>query len=255
MNYADLALSQMLLMEAEVDEEEEHLEACALAALGLISHGEEEMRRIRNERRRDRRLYLTRTDLLPNPRTATPWQALYESRNDRAFITTMGFSVTAFHNILHHGFENDWNTIPIPRNDVPATSVPRPARRSLDAAGALGLVLHFLNSTMHDVSLMQIFALIPSTVSRYVSFSFTILLSSLRQMRNAQIRWLSGDEFEANNALIVVRHPLLTGAFGSMDGLNLMVQTSSDEEIENATFNGWLHEHFVSNVLVFGATG
>ena len=40
-----------------------------------------------------------------------------------------------------------------------------------------------------------------------------------------------------------------------MDGLNLAVQESSDQEVENATFNGWLHEHFVSSVLIFGASG
>jgi len=36
------------------------------------------------------RLYLCRTQLLPNPHCNTPWQLLYESQNDRAFITTMG---------------------------------------------------------------------------------------------------------------------------------------------------------------------
>jgi hypothetical protein len=46
-------------------------------------------------------------------------------------------------------------------------------------------------------------------------------------------------------------HPLLNGAFVSIDGLNLPVQNSDDEDIENATFNGWLHNHFVSSVLVF----
>jgi hypothetical protein len=38
-----------------------------------------------------------------------------------------------------------------------------------------------------------------------------------------------------------------------MDGLNLPVQTLSDDDIENATYNGWLHTHFVSSVYVFGA--
>ncbi len=55
--------------------------------------------------------------------------------------------------------------------------------------------------------------------------------------------------------LILTRHPLLTGTFGSLDGLNLLVQTSVDQEIENATFNGWLHEHFVSSVFAFNAMG
>ena len=40
-----------------------------------------------------------------------------------------------------------------------------------------------------------------------------------------------------------------------LDGLNLPVQESADDEIENATYNGWLHSHFVSSVLASLASG
>lgn len=59
----------------------------------------------------------------------------------------MGFNVATFHNILHHGFEKIWNETPIPCQDVLASSVPRVICRSLDACGALGLILHYLNSS------------------------------------------------------------------------------------------------------------
>jgi hypothetical protein len=55
--------------------------------------------------------------------------------------------------------------------------------------------------------------------------------------------------------LIIARHPRLTGAFASIDGLNLACQTSDDPEIENATYNGWLSAHFISSVLVFSPKG
>jgi hypothetical protein len=45
------------------------------------------------------------------------------------------------------------------------------------------------------------------------------------------------------------------GAFGTTDGLNLAVQVLKGQEIENATFNQWLHNHFVSCVLAFAAHG
>ncbi|KAI0059272.1 hypothetical protein BV25DRAFT_1918728 [Artomyces pyxidatus] len=57
------------------------------------------------------------------------------------------------------------------------------------------------------------------------------------------------------NEFSVSRHPLLQGAFGSIDGLNLPYETSDDIEFENATYNGWLHAHFISSVLVFSGTG
>ncbi|KAG6808001.1 hypothetical protein H0H92_005724 [Tricholoma furcatifolium] len=238
--------------EDELEAENSMQQAARYAALAIYlgasgSRQERAARRIR--------LYLTRRDLLPDPRVDTPWQQLYNSQNSRAFITTMGFDVPTFDYILESGFRELWDTTPIPRGDAPGSATPRLSSRSLDAAGALGLALHYLNSTMHAVSLMEIFALIPSTVSRYIRFSLSILLTILQKMPESEIRWPYGEEFEELNSLVIARHPLLTGAFGTMDGLNLAVQTSANQEIENATFNGWLHDHFVSSVLAFGASG
>ena len=50
-------------------------------------------------------------------------------------------------------------------------------------------------------------------------------------------------------------HPLLQGVFGSINGLNLPCQVSSNIEMENATYNGWLHSHFISLVIVFSSKG
>ncbi|TDL21627.1 hypothetical protein BD410DRAFT_821302 [Rickenella mellea] len=243
------------------EEEEDDIEdmnmmdiAFLIAALAIV--GAEEARRLLAERRHDHRIYLVRAQLIDSARGNTPWQRLYRSRNDRAFITTMGFSVDVFELILKSGFEERWNSTAIPREDVSERTVPRPHRRSLDAAGALGLVLHYLCSTMSDVSLQQIFALIPSTVSRYNNFSLSILLKTLRRLPDASIVWpREQEEFEYLTELVVGRHSLLRGAFGSIDGLNLPVQTSDDIEIENATYNGWLKEHFISSVIVFSSQG
>jgi len=48
---------------------------------------------------------------------------------------------------------------------------------------------------------------------------------------------------------------MLVGAVGTLDGLKLPVQVSSDSRIENAMYNGWLHSHFISNIFVFLPTG
>src|SRR5687767_5501823 len=84
------------LEELRWEHEEEEEELRAIAAVGLVVYGLEQARQHRAKCRFERRLYLTRPDLLPNPRADTPWQALYESQNDHAFITTMGFDVAAF---------------------------------------------------------------------------------------------------------------------------------------------------------------
>jgi len=65
------------------DEEDTRMVAATLVA------GIELARLDRIEARNPGRHYLCRPQLLPNPRLNTPWQTLYESQNDRAFITTM----------------------------------------------------------------------------------------------------------------------------------------------------------------------
>ena len=121
---------QMMLTEQQGDEFEDELLAC----VGLVCYGLEEERQFSIMRRSTKRLYLTRSDLLPDPRTNTPWQALYHSQSNRAFITTMGFDVATFHDILHQGFARPWNETPISRRDVLPSSTPRVNRRSLDDA-------------------------------------------------------------------------------------------------------------------------
>ena len=167
----------------------------------------------------------------------------------------MGIDTSTFHIILEAGFGRLWSTQPIPRPDMRTIIQPRTDRRSLDAAGGLGLVLHWLSSMMRQISLQQIFALIPSTVSRYLRFGLSILLEVLRHVPQAAITWPQGEEFLELSGYVSTRHPLLQGVFGSIYGLNLPCQVSSDVEVENATYNGWLHSHFISSVIVSSSKG
>jgi hypothetical protein len=239
----------------EEDGEDEERELAG-ALLSVMVVGAEQSRQVRARHRNPSRLYLCRGQLLHDPRGDTAWQKLKRTRNDCAFITTMGFNVKMFTFILESRFPKHWYEDTIPRHDTNVTGTSRPNRRSLDADDALGLVLHYLNSTMCEVSLQEIFAIIPSTVSRYITFGLAILLMTLRNIPDANIVWPKDlHEFTELNTLITNRHDRLTGAFGSIDGLKLPLQTSSDIDIENATFNGWLQEHFISSVLVFSPKG
>lgn len=240
--------------EEDEDDEVQHWQKRKRVVVVMLA----EILRRREERIRQRnthRTYLTRSDLNPSPHFGTPWQHMHARGNNRAFITTMGIDIVTFEYILDQGFAETWNTTPIPRSDISLTALPRIDRRSLDAAGALGLVLHYLASTMHELSLQQIFGLIPSTITRYLSFSLKILLSILRKIPAARIEWPWGETFNRFTRHIVERHDRLFGAFGFIDGLKLPVEESSDQDIENAMYNGWLHDHYISNILVFGPDG
>jgi len=58
-------------------------------------------------------------------------------------------------NWLSRGFGEHWYMQPIPRTDSSSHGEPHPGARSLDTWEALGLVLHYLNSTMLEITLQQ----------------------------------------------------------------------------------------------------
>ncbi|KAG8718355.1 hypothetical protein FRC09_012793 [Ceratobasidium sp. 395] len=167
----------------------------------------------------------------------------------------MGVDVPTFNFLLFSGFGRCWNEAPIPRADVSAFGEPRLGRRSLDAAGGLGLVLHWLRSSTSEIGLMQVFALVSSVLHRYLQFGLDTLLQTLRRMADARITWPSERRMTYYSRLIRTRHPLIDGAFGFMDGLSLPVTVSADPQVEKATYNGWLHTHKVSNIFVFAPDG
>ncbi|QRW20431.1 DDE superfamily endonuclease [Rhizoctonia solani] len=151
-----------------------------------------------------------------------------------------------------------WNSQPIKRTNTNKAGASRIGARLLDAAGGLGLALHYLCSTMGESALQIIFALTPLTVSWYINFAFEILLKVLCELPEARIEWPNAEAMQENSRLINAKHAnaqYLDGAFGFMDGLNLPVTASSIDIEQNANYNGWLHSHVVSNVIVFSPDG
>ena len=242
-----------------ISPEDDNSEALACqATIAILLIGVILSRSAQNEHRRLHRLYLCQSQLLPNPCGAMPWQVLWGSQNDRAFIMTMGFNVKTFCFLLEGlgHFAERWDSTPIPQEDVFAHSQPRIVHRSLDAAGALGLVLHYLGSAMLEISLQQIFTLTPSTLSQYLDFAQHILFVTLKHIPAANVTFpQTFRDIEFYSSLIAARHPLLEGAFGSIDGLSLKCQESNDPELENVTYNGWKSDHCISNILVFSPEG
>ena len=161
----------------------------------------------------------------------------------------MGIDVRCFFMVLEAGYQEKWETETIDWSDVNEFGEPRVQRRSLDAAGGLGLVLHFLNSTMLEVALQHIFGLVPSAVSCYLRFSMRLLAETLEHplMLSARIAWPTAFEsFEHLAGLIARRRPQLAGGFGFVDGVHLPVEVAGEENLQNAYYNGWLCSHFIN---------
>ncbi|KAG2068255.1 hypothetical protein BDR04DRAFT_1129300 [Suillus decipiens] len=191
------------------------------ALTGILILDAEEAHLMKNCLQNPPWLYLCHPQLLLNPCIITPWMQLYESYNDHAYITMMRFDVTTFHQLLNSGFANK-NSTTIPLADVSSQGQPCIGPHSLDAA---------------EISLQQIFALIPTTVNCYLNFALDIFLQTLHDMPE-------------DNFPICAHHPRLVGGFASIDGLSLPCQEADDPEVKNATYNGWKSSHFISNVSI-----
>ncbi|KAJ7264593.1 hypothetical protein C8J57DRAFT_1331223, partial [Mycena rebaudengoi] len=79
-------------LEDEKEDEIQDEQLMAGTAMAILVLGAIESHRLRTERPKPSRLYLCRPQLARNPRGPTAWQILYNSRNDRAYITAWRLS-------------------------------------------------------------------------------------------------------------------------------------------------------------------
>ena len=47
------------------------------------------------------------------------------------------------------------------------------------------------------------------------------------------------------------RHPILENVYSVADVVKLMLEQPGDVSIQNRYYNGWTHDHYVTNVIVF----
>ena len=142
----------------------------------------------------------------------------------------MGVDVQTF-NVLLNPFTIEWEGKTIPRSDVNPHGEPQVARRSLDAAGCLALVLHWLSSTMSAISLQLIFAITPLVFSCYLNVGLQFLMWILRKLKHAHIIWPTTEvAIKTYCMTIEKKFPLLKKCFGFVDGLNLPILVSDNDE-------------------------
>ncbi|OAV89080.1 hypothetical protein PTTG_06036 [Puccinia triticina 1-1 BBBD Race 1] len=152
-----------------------------------------------------------------------------KARNNWAYVTTMGVDVATFEHILSR-FKLLWNTATLPRSNVNPNGEPQVGCWSLDAAGCLGLVLHWLCSTMVAYTLQQIFGMTPDVCSCYLDWGLDCLLQVLKNHPQACIIWPSTEEqIQPYARTIKKKFPLLENCFGFLDGLKLPICVAEDE--------------------------
>ncbi len=77
----------------------------------------------------------------------------------------------------------------------------------------------------------------------------------LKGEEDARVCLPSAEEIAEYQEVVATNYPALQGAWCIMDGLKIQIEKSGDESMQNAFYNGWLHDHFVGCVYVFVPSG
>ena len=205
-------------------------------------------------RRRDRRIP---REALVHP-SMSNWVVLFGSGNDQALITATGFDHETFRWMLPDFEEIYLNYTPNSRTGLIERKMAHRGRpRHLDAAACLGLTLFWTRSQGAEYSLAMHFGITATPCSVWIRFGRRILVQILRNKREASVSIPTEAEICSFVEAIGRRHPLLwiEMVMGAMDGLKLYVEASGDEAVQSRFYNGWTHDHYVSNVFYFVPDG
>ena len=120
--------------------------------------------------------------------------------------------------------------------------------RLLDAKGCLGLVLYWSRTRGAEWSLAVAFGLTGTRVSVYLRFGMRILVAMLKADPKSEVRMPNAAEIALFKEAIAAKHSLLVDCYCMVDGLKLYLQHSGDSIIQSRFYNGWKHDHFVTNL-------
>ena len=128
-------------------------------------------------------------------------------------------------------------------------------RHLLDAEGCLGLVLCWSRTHGAEWSLAVVFGLTGTQVSVYLRFGMRILVAILKADPKSEVRMPDAAEIALFKEAITAKHSLLVDCYCMVDGLKLYLQQSGDSIIQSRFYNGWKHDHFVTNIFAFAPNG
>jgi len=89
----------------------------------------------------------------------------------------------------------------------------------------------------------------------FLKYSLKLLYKVLLEEDGAKVQLPPVDKIAEYQEVIGVNYPALAGTWCVMDGLKLQIQKSGDETMQNAYYNGWLHDHLVGCVFIFAPSG
>jgi hypothetical protein len=199
----------------------------------------------------------------------SPWQHIYNVGNDQAFITLLGFDKKSFDNMVQI-FTPYYNTMsPHPEKNVidpPHYIRPIPDRtihfgmvggrpRIVDAKTCIAIMMAYYRFKGGVFVLQGWFGLTGTNILTWLRFTIIIVINILKNIPKYAIMFPDDNTIKYYQSLVKRKHPMLKDVYCVCDGLKLEMEASGNLNIQSQYYNGWLHSHYVSNLITFGADG
>ena len=82
-----------------------------------------------------------------------------------------------------------------------------------------------------------------------------ILVAILRADPKSEVHVPDAAEIALFNEAIAAKPSLLVDCYCMVDGLKLYLQQAGDSVIQSHFYNGWKHDHYVTNIFAFALNG
>jgi hypothetical protein len=125
----------------------------------------------------------------------------------------------------------------------------------MSAEDCLGLCLAWTRTKGGVMTLQIIFGMADTSVNMYLRFGRRIIIEILQDDDRSAVQVPSLEKIQEYKDAVKAKHPLLTDVWCCMDGLKLYLQKAGDGTTQNNFYNGWTHDHYVTNVIVFCPDG
>lgn len=188
----------------------------------------------------------------------SPWVKLYSSGSTGAMIILTGLDYATFHylavkfEVLYNKYTPYSGHGRIKLKPINACYY-RP--RLLDSRGCLALTLAFLRVRGRHSNLSMLFGTGSTVTSLFIKFGRRLFLRLVRDLSEAQVRMPSLGDIDFCKSRVVEKYPTLVDVWFTMDGLKLPIEKPTDFEMQQRFYNGWVHGHYIGNVLVFSSDG
>ena len=82
-----------------------------------------------------------------------------------------------------------------------------------------------------------------------------ILVAILKADLKSEVRIPDAAKIALFKEAITAKHSLLVDCYWMVDGLKLYLQQAGDSIIQSCFYNGWIHDHYVTNIFAFALNG